>query len=218
MIDLYTWATPNGRKVSILLEELGVPYSVHAVNLGKDEQLTPDYLRINPNNKIPAIVDARTTPPATVFESGAILAYLCDTTPGGEQFFPSTTTPAARAAVLQWLFWQVAGVGPMFGRAGRFMKETQRDARWVADEFLDEVERLCRVIEGQLARTGGFLASGGYSIADMACFPWLSAAPAQVGSLRPGLFPGLPHLRSWIEVVGARPAVQRGMAVPKPPT
>ncbi|MDP2345448.1 MAG: glutathione S-transferase N-terminal domain-containing protein [Deltaproteobacteria bacterium] len=225
MIDLYTWSTPNGRKVSILLEELGVPYEVHAVNIAKDEQLGPAFLRINPNNKIPAIVDRRTTSGdgvspfkgATVFESGAILAYLCDTTPGGEKFYPSSSSsPAERAEVLQWLFWQVAGVGPMFGRAGRFLKETQHDAAWVADEFLDEVMRLSRVMDGQLERHNGMLASTGYSIADMACYPWLAGAGALVIKHRPA-FGSLKHLSAWIEVVGARPAVQRGMAIPAPP-
>ena len=216
MIDLYTWTTPNGRKASIVLEELGLPYTVHAVNLGVDEQLTPDYLRINPNNKIPAIVDRRQATPVTVFESGAILSYLADTSPGGERLFPSSSSPAARAEVSQWLMWQMAGLGPMMGRANRFHRELERDAGWVAEEFIDEVERLWRVMDGQLARTGGMLASSGYSIADIACYPWIAGGRALVVGTRPALAE-LAHLNGWIDAVGARPAVLRGMAVPATP-
>jgi GST-like protein len=217
MIDLYTWSTPNGRKVSIALEELGLPYTVHPVNLGTNEQLSPEFLAKNPNNKIPAIVDRRGQSPVTVFESGAILVHLAETSAGGNRLYPSSTSPGERAEVLQWLMWQMAGLGPMMGRANRFGKDGEREqaARWVRDEFLDEVERLWRVMDGQLQRTGQFLAAAGFSVADIACYPWIAGGKPLVEKVRPG-FGEFEHINRWLASVGARPAVQKGMTIPPP--
>lgn len=213
-IDLYTWKTPNGRKVSILLEELGVAYDVHAVAIGKDEQFTPAFLKISPNNKIPAIVDRRMSTPVSVFETGAIMAYLCDTTPGGERFWP--TSPAARAEVHQWLMWQMSGVGPFFGRTYRFLNKRAGDpdnGRWVADEFLDEATRLLKILDGQLKHTGAFMSSTGYSIADMATWTWVDGMFDLIAKERPALT-ALHAIARWRENIGARHAVAKGNAVP----
>ncbi|HEY1099175.1 MAG TPA: glutathione S-transferase N-terminal domain-containing protein [Myxococcota bacterium] len=213
-IDLYTWKTPNGRKVSILLEELGLAYDVHAVDISKDEQFAPEFLKIAPNNKIPAIVDRRHAEPVSVFETGAIMAYLCETTPGGERFWP--TTPAARAEVHQWLMWQMGGVGPFFGRTYRFLNKRPKDpenGRWVADEFLDEATRLLKVLDGQLKKTGAFMSSTGYSIADMATWTWVNGLLDVFAKERPELGQ-LEHVKRWRENVGARHAVQKGNAIP----
>jgi len=212
-IDLYTWKTPNGRKVSVLLEELGLAYTVRPVDISKDEQLAPEFLKISPNNKIPAIVDRRGTTPVSVFETGAIMAYLCETTPGGERFWP--TSPAARAEVHQWLMWQMGGVGPFFGRTYRFLNKRPKDpedGRWVADEFLDETSRLLRVLDTQLGKTGAFMSSTGYSIADMATWTWVNALVDVFIKERPEL-KNLTNIARWRENVGARHAVQKGNAV-----
>ena len=181
---------------------------------------------MNPNNKIPAIVDRRGPAPITVIESGAILVHLAETTPGGDWLVPPTSQPAARAEVMGWLMWQMAGLGPMMGRAGRFVRETKRPAEevaWVKDEFLDEVDRLWGVLEGQLQRhrdDGGFIA-GAYSAADVACYAWMAfgwgsipSPYAPLTAARPSLgrFTEIPR---WLAAVAARPAVTRGMAVPK---
>ncbi len=213
-IDLYTWKTPNGRKVTVMLEELGVPYTLHAVDIGKDEQFSPDFLKVSPNNKIPGIVDRRGAEAVSVFESGAILQHLCDTTDGGERFWPRT--PAARATVNQWLMWQMAGIGPFFGRTFRFINgraNDPADIAWVKNEFLDEVERLLRVLDGQLARTGAFMAGPSYSIADIATFPWIDGVLAKFARERPAIN-DLAHVARWRADVFARPAVQKGMTLP----
>jgi GSH-dependent disulfide-bond oxidoreductase len=224
MIELHTWSTPNGRKVSILLEELGLPYTVHAVDLGQQQQFSPSFLAISPNNKIPAIVDRRAVAgggePVRVFESGAILAYLCETTPGGEALWPSSSssaTAAARARVHQWLMWQMGGIGPFMGRAYRFLHRRPGDPddlSFVAGEFLDEVTRLLGVMDRQLADTGAFLA-GDYSIADIATFPWVQAALPVFVKARPALA-DFSHVQRWRDAIAARPAVERGMRVPQP--
>lgn len=226
MIELHTWSTPNGRKVSILLEELGLPYTVHAVDIGAQQQFSPSFLAISPNNKIPAIVDRRGVEaggePVTVFESGAILAYLCETTPGGEALWPSSSaaslsSAAARARVHQWLMWQMGGIGPFMGRAYRFLHRRPHDPEdlsFVAGEFLDEVTRLLGVMDGQLARTGAFLA-GDYSIADIATFPWVQAGLPIFTKARPALA-DFAHVQRWRDAIAARPAVERGMRVPQP--
>ena len=226
MIDLHTWGTPNGKKISIALEELGLAYTVHPVDLGKDEQRRPDFLQKNPNNKIPVIVDRRCSgAPVVVFESGAILIHLAETSAGGARLLPSSTSAAERAEVIQWLMWQMSGLAPMMGRAGRFANDKHVDddaavAR-VADEFIDEVDRLWSVLDGQLERTGHFVASCGFSVADIACYPWMAGAfagtaasrYAKVLGRRPNLH-RFTHIPRWLELVGQRAAVQKGMSVP----
>ncbi len=226
-IDLYTWGTPNGKKIPIALEELGLAYTVHPVDIGNKAQFAPDYLRLNPNNKIPALVDRRGSgAPVVVFESGAILIHLAETSAGGNRLLPSSTSPSERAEVMQWLMWQMSGLGPFMGRAGRFANDKDVDvdtgiAR-VADEFIDEVDRLWGVLDGQLERTQQFVASCGFSIADIACYPWVAAAwgataharYAKVLARRPTLS-RFTHIPRWLDLVGQRAAVQKGMTVPK---
>ncbi len=205
MIDLYTWTTPNGRKVSIMLEEVGLPYEVHAVNLQKDEQLKPEFLAINPNNKIPAIVD-RDGPdgkPYTLFESGAILMYLAEKT---GKLMPKEIR--ARYEVIQWLMFQMGGVGPMFGQANNFLRYDPQQGSYGVERFKKETARLYRVMDRRLGESA-FLA-GAYSIADIATYPWVSRYEMHRTRLE-----DFPNVKRWFDLIGARPAVQRGMAVPK---
>ena len=205
MIDLYTWATPNGRKVSIMLEEAGLPYEVHAVNLQKDEQLKPEFLAINPNNKIPAIVD-RDGPdgkPYTLFESGAILMYLAEKT---GKLMPKEIR--ARYEVIQWLMFQMGGVGPMFGQANNFLRYDPQQESYGVARFKKETARLYRVMDQHLGKHE-FLAAG-YSIADIATYPWVSRYEMHRTRLE-----DFPNVKRWFDLIGARPAVQRGMAIPK---
>ena len=204
MIQLYTWATPNGKKVSIMLEEIGLPYEVHAVNLGKGEQLKPDYLAINPNNKIPAIVDPEGPggKPLTLFESGAILMYLAEKT---GKLWPHDMRE--RYEVIQWLMFQMGGVGPMFGQANYFFKLTEK-VPYAIERFYKEALRLYRVLDKQLARQE-FLAAT-YSIADIATFPWVGRHEGHNVKLEE-----FPNVKRWFDSISNRPAVQRGMKVPK---
>ncbi len=201
-IALYYWPTPNGHKVSILLEELGVPYDLHPINIGKGEQFAPGFLKISPNNRMPAIMDPGGPGgrPISVFESGAILQYL-----GRKygRFYPAEER--ARVAVEQWLFWQVGGLGPMAGQANHFLNYTAEDLPYPRKRYTDEVNRLFGVMERQLA-TRKFLA-GAYSIADMACYSWVKS------STRFQPLDEFPHLAAWLERLGKRKAVVRGMAV-----
>jgi GST-like protein len=201
-IALYYWPTPNGHKISIMLEELGVPYQLHPVNIGKGEQFAPDFLKISPNNRMPAIVD-----PAgpggraiSVFESGAILQYL-----GRKygRFYPKDER--ARVQVDEWLFWQVGGLGPMAGQANHFLTYSQEDLPYPKKRYTDEVHRLFGVMERRLS-TRKYLA-GVYSIADMACWSWVLSASKYTK------LDEFPHLAAWKERVGARKAVQRGKAL-----
>lgn len=201
MIDLYTWTTPNGRKVSILLEELGLPYTVHAIDIGKDEQFDPAFLKISPNNKIPAIYDHDAGFP--VFESGAIMIHLAER---AGQFLP--TDPKARADVLQWLMWQMGGFGPMLGQAHFFLKYNPGIAPAAEDRFRQEAARLYGVLDRQLANAE--YVAGDYSIADMAIFPWAARHDWHQVDLRQ-----FPNVLRWYQTVAARPAVQRGYQVPK---
>lgn len=201
MIDLYTWTTPNGRKVSILLEELGIEYTVHPINISKDEQTAPDFLKISPNNKIPAIVDHDTG--VTLMESGAIMWYLAEK---HGKFLP--TDPQARANVMQWLMWQMGGLGPMAGQAHHFLHFNPGKAAYAEDRFANEVRRLYSVLETQL--TGRSFICGEYSIADMACWPWVSRYEWQGIDLA-----DYPAVRSWYQNLLARKAVQAGYHVPK---
>jgi GST-like protein len=209
MITLYTWTTPNGRKASIALEEMGLPYDVKPINIGAHEQFDPAYLAISPNNKIPAIVDHDAPGgPLTLFESGAILIHLAERS---GQFLPANG--AARAATLEWLFWQVGGIGPMFGQLGYFALRAPDKIPAVIDRFRDEAIRLLNVMEKRL-QAEPYLA-GEYSIADMATYPWVKTAMTM---MRPALGEAasqIPAIDRWLEAVGARPGVQRGMAVPE---
>ena len=203
MIDLYTSATPNGWKASITLEELAVPYEVHAISLSRQEQKQPDYLRINPNGRIPAIVDHEAGDFA-VFESGAIMIYLA------EKYGRLMPTDAkGRSRVIQWLMFQMGGIGPMQGQANVFFRYAPEKIPYAIDRYQGETRRLYTVLDGQL-RDNEYLA-GDYSIADIANWSWVSLhfwAGVPVD--------GLPHLQRWMEAIRARPAVQRGIVVPEP--
>jgi len=210
MITLYTWSTPNGRKISIMLEELGWPYEVRPVNIGKDEQFAPDFLKVSPNNKIPALVDDEAEGgPLSIFESGAILVYLADKS--GRFLAPSG---AARFKALEWLFWQVGGQGPMLGQLGFFAKRSQEKAPLAIKRFTEEADRLLGVMERRLAEAP-YLAGADYSIADMATYPWTMAATTFLSDVLSDSLATKPAIARWLKAVGERPAVQRGMAVPK---
>ena len=201
-ITLYYWSTPNGHKISIMLEELGVPYEMRAININKGEQFAPDFLKISPNNRIPAIVDpdGPGDRPISVFESGAILQYL-----GRKfgRFYPKDER--ARVQVEEWLFWQVGGLGPMTGQANHFVNYAIEDLTYPKQRYTDEVHRLFGVMNTRLA-TRKFLA-GTYSIADIACWSWVLS-----GSKYAPL-DEFPYLKAWRDRVGARPAVVRGKAL-----
>ena len=209
MIELYTHATPNGHKVSILLEELGLPYRIHLVDLMKSEQMSPAFLAINPNSKIPAIVDADGPDgqPITVWESGAILVYLAEKV--GSALLP--TALRERYATLQWLMFQMANVGPMFGQAGHFTLYSKEKVQYGIDRYTQEAKRILGVMDRQLA-SQGFLAGATYTIADIATFPWTNSALRipTIGSFEPW-----PQVMRWRAELDARPAVQRGLAQPK---
>ncbi len=202
MIDLYTAPTPNGRKISIALEEMGLPYEVHAVDLAAGEQKTPEFLAINPNGRIPAIVD-RDAGEFPVFESGAILLWLAEKS---GNFLPAE--PKARSVVLQWLFFQVGGVGPMQGQANVFYRYAEQKIPYAIERYQREVRRLFEVYDRRLAQHE-FL-GGDYSIADMATWPWIISHDWSGVSVD-----GLEHLQRWLGAINARPAVRRGMDVPK---
>jgi GST-like protein len=208
MIVLYTWTTPNGRKVPILLEELGLPYEVRPVDFGKNEQFSPEYLAISPNNKIPAIVDPDAPGgPLALFESGAILTYLADK--NGE-FLPGSGQE--RWKVMEWLHWQIGGLGPMLGQYGFFAKRASPPNPAAAERFHAEVQRLFGVLERRLAEAEYL--GGDYSIADIAAYPWMAAARGFLAEELAGALADKPNIARWMDAVGARPAVQRGMQVP----
>lgn len=201
-IDLHTWSTPNGWKIPIMLEECGLPYRVIPVNIGKGEQMAPEFLKISPNNKIPAIVDpdgpgAR---PITIFESGAILQYL-----GRKTGCLYPTDERARVAVDQWLFWQVGGFGPMLGQTHHFKIYAPEKIPYAIDRFEAEARRLYGVLDGQLAERDYI--AGDYSIADIATLTWAKFHGKQGIDLT-----GFANVRRWLDTVLARPAVQRGLA------
>ncbi len=210
MITLHTWTTPNGRKVSIMLEELGLAYDVVPVDIGSDQQFAPDFLAISPNNKIPAIVDdAAEGGPLAIFESGAILTYLAENT---GQLLP--TAPAARFAVLEWLHWQVGGLGPMLGQLGFYAVRSKEKAPLAISRFTAEADRLLHVMDKRLAAVP-FLGGQDYSIADIAAYPWTSAATSMMAEPLAATLSSVPNVHRWLETVGSRPAVTRGMQVPK---
>lgn len=198
MIDLYTWNTPNGRKVSILLEEPNVPYNVHAVDITKGEQLEAEFLTISPNNKIPAIRDNETG--VTLMESGAILIYLAEKY---GQFLPREN----RIEIYEWLMWQMAGFGPMLGQAHHFLKYNRGVSAYAEERYGEEARRLYGVLDRRLE--GRDYIIGEYTIADIACWPWVSRHEWQEIDLR-----DYPHVRKWYQRIAARPAVQRGYHVP----
>jgi GST-like protein len=204
MIDLYTWSTPNGRKVSIMLEEVGLPYQVRPIDITKGEQFSPDFVAVNPNSKIPAIVDPYGPGggPITVFESGAILIYLAEKT---GRFLPAE--PRGRIETLQWLMFQMGGIGPMFGQTHHFRRFAPEPIPYAIERYTKETRRLYGVLDARLAQAE-YLA-GAYSIADMATWPWTVRHDWQGIDLAE-----FPHVSRWSESIAARPAVQKGMAVP----
>ncbi len=207
MIDLYSWPTPNGVKVSIMLEEIGLDYKAHAIDIMKGDQFEGTFLAISPNNKIPAIVDhdgpdGPDGKDYAVFESGAILMYLAEKT---GQFMPPSM--ADRYHVIQWLMFQMGGIGPMFGQANHFRKYAPDKIEYAVDRYSKEAKRLHGVMDKRLAKHE-FLA-GDYSIADMATYPWLRSYQAYGD----GLFDEFLHVKRWYEEVEARPAVQKGLTV-----
>jgi GST-like protein len=205
MIDLYTASTPNGWKASITLEELGTPYRVHAIDLGKNVQKEPWFLEINPNGRIPAIVD-RANGDFAVFESGAIMLYLCDRD-GSGKLLPRDAK--GRSRVEQWLMFQMGGVGPMQGQANVFFRYFPEKLPGAISRYQNETRRLYTVLDGQLAKTP-YLA-GDYSIADIANYSWVRIHEWAGVSVD-----GLDHLKRWMGEIAARPAVVRGLAVPQP--
>ena len=201
MIYLYTWTTPNGGKVSIALEEMGLPYTVPPINIGKDEQFAPDFLKISPNNRIPAIVDRDSN--YSLFESGAILMYLAEKT---GQFMPKDLS--SRYRVIEWLMWQMGGIGPMLGQAHHFLKYNAGKAPYAEERYSKEAQRLYKVLNTQLE--GRHFMAGDYSIADIATWPWISRFEWQQIDLN-----NYPNVKRWYLEIAKRPAVIKGYAVPK---
>jgi GST-like protein len=204
MIEIWTWPTPNGQKVHIAVEELGIPYTIVPVAIGKGEQFKPEFLAINPNHRIPAIVDDDGPGGRfTLFESGAILIYLAEK---ASRLIP--TEPAARYTCLQWLMFQMSGVGPMFGQYNHFATYAPEKIPYAIERYKNEAQRLVRVLEKRLSQAD-YLAGRDYSIADIATFPWLrSALVRDMISLEEA-----PGVARWMETVSARPAVERGLAI-----
>lgn len=200
MIDLYTWSTPNGRKISIALEEMKLSYAVHAVDIGKNQQFTPEFLAISPSNKIPAIVDRETG--VSIFESGAILMYLGDKT---GQLYPAEAVKRIR--VHEWLMWQMSSIGPMLGRAHAFLHFNPGKAPFAEEWFATEAKRLYGVLDKLLADKDWMC--GDYSIADIATFPWIARHQWQRIDLN-----DFPNIRRWYLAMAARPAVLKGYKVP----
>ena len=210
MIELYTWTTPNGRKASIMLEEVGLPYEVHPVNIGKAEQFRPALTRIAPNSKIPAIIDNDAPGgPLSIFESGAILIYLAEKT--GRLL---ATKGPERYKALEWLNWQMGGIGPIFGQLGFFAVRAPEKAPFAANRFTEESERLLAVMDRRLAESE-FLAGPNYSIADVICYPWVFSGRTYLKPALGLILEKMSSVNRWLDAVGAREAVRKGMAVPK---
>ena len=208
MIDLYYWPTPNGWKISIMLEECALAYRFVPVNIGKGEQFTPEFLAISPNNRMPAIVDHAPEgggAPIAVFESGAILQYLAEKC---GLFLPSSLQE--RYQVLQWLMWQMGGLGPMAGQNGHFLLYAPEKIPYAIERYGKEVDRLYGVLDAQLGRTGAFVAGKDYSIADMAIFPWVRTHKAQQVDLN-----RFANIQRWYDALFERPAVKRGLDLGK---
>lgn len=206
MIDLYYWTTPNGHKLTMFLEEAGLDYRIIPVNISKGEQFAPEFLAIAPNNRIPALVDhepAGGGAPVSLFESGAMLLYLADKT---GRFIPAPAQVAARAEVLQWLFWQMGGLGPMAGQNHHFSQYAPEKIPYAIDRYVNETGRLYGVLNKRLADRP-FVAGADYSIADMAIYPWIVPHARQGQKLE-----DFPHLHRWFEAIRARPATLRAYA------
>jgi GST-like protein len=209
MIELYFAPTPNGWKISVMLEECGLPYTVFPVNITRGEQFKAKFLRLSPNGRIPAIIDLDPPSrgePIIVFESGAILRYLAEK---AGRFYPADVR--ARYNVEQWLMWQMSGLGPMLGQNGHFLLYAPEKIPYAIDRYAREARRLYSVLDAQLENPGSFIA-GDYSIADIACFPWIMTHKAQGITLD-----DFPHVKRWFAEVRARPRVQAGLAVGKRP-
>ncbi|MEN9712007.1 MAG: hypothetical protein RLY90_268 [Pseudomonadota bacterium] len=207
MIDLYYWTTPNGHKITLFLEESGLPYRIHAVNIGRGEQFDPAFLKIAPNNRIPAIVDnapAQGNDAISIFESGAILLYLADKT---GQFIPQDLR--GRTECIQWLFWQMGGLGPMAGQNHHFVQYAPEKLPYAIERYVKETSRLYGVLNKQLSDGRDYIC-GDYSIADMASYPWIVPHERQRQNL--GDFP---HLAAWFERIQHRPATQRAYDLAK---
>lgn len=205
MIELYTWGTPNGRKVSIMLEECGLPYNVHPIDIGKGDQFKPEFVAIDPNSKIPAIVDSEGPEgkPFPLFESGAILIYLSDKT---GRFMPASTS--GKYVALQWLMFQMGGVGPFFGQVHHFVRAAKVEVPYAIERYVKEKDRLYGVLDRRLGEAA-YLAGGDYTIADIATYPWVARYEWHKTDL--GQFP---NVKRWFDAISLRPAVQRGMKVP----
>jgi GST-like protein len=203
MIDLYYWTTPNGHKITMFLEEAGLDYTIHPVNIGKGEQFKPEFLAISPNNRMPAIVDHKPVDGGealSVFESGAILLYLADKT---KSFIPQDLR--GRTTVLEWLFWQMGGLGPMAGQNHHFSQYAPENIPYAINRYVNETNRLYGVMNKRLA--GNVFLGGDYSIADMAAYPWVVPYEKQGQKLE-----DFPHLKRWFETIKARPATERAYA------
>jgi GSH-dependent disulfide-bond oxidoreductase len=203
VIQLYYWPTPNGHKITLFLEEAGLPYQIHGVNIGKGEQFKPDFLKISPNNRMPAIIDdepAGGGAPISVFESGAILVYLAEKT---GKFLPKDLR--GRFEVLQWLFWQMGGLGPMAGQNHHFSQYAPEKLPYAIDRYVKETSRLYAVLDKRLADRE--FVAGAYSIADMASYPWVVPYERQSQKLE-----DFPNLKRWFEAIKARPATERAYA------
>ncbi len=205
MIDLYTWPTPNGHKIHIMLEECRLPYAVHPIDIGAGDQFAPEFLAISPSNKMPAIVDSDGPDgrPISLFESGAILVYLAGKT---GRFMPRSTR--GKYEVLQWLMWQMSGIGPMLGQAHHFRIYAPEKLPYAIDRYTKEANRLYGVLDRQLEKTGAFVAGRQYTIADIAIFPWTRSHANQGVDLAE-----YPSVKRWFDAIAARPAVQRGVKV-----
>jgi len=204
MIDLYTWPTPNGWKIHVMLEECGLEYRAHAVDIGKGEQHEPEFLAISPNNRIPAIVDQDGPggEPISIFESGAILIYLAEKT---GRFYGHDSRE--RTEINQWLMWQMGGVGPMLGQNHHFVKYAPEQIPYAQTRYINETARLYGVADKQLGKNA-YIAGADYSIADMACYGWMSLWEGQKQDIS-----NFPNVARWLDELGARPALQRGMAL-----
>jgi len=207
MITFYTWTTPNGRKPAIMLEELGWEYEARPINIGKDEQFAPDFLKVSPNNKIPAIIDHDAEGgPLSIFESGAILTYLAEKS---GRFLASSGH--ARFKALEWLHWQIGGLGPMLGQLGYFANRAPEKLPLAIGRFREESGRLFGVMNKRLEEAEYL--GGDYSIADVACYPWMMTATTMLKDPLGPALENVPAVHAWMERVGARPAVQRGMSI-----
>jgi GST-like protein len=204
MIDLYSWPTPNGHKVHIMLEETGLAYTVHPINIQKGDQFQPEFLKISPNNRIPAIVDQDGPggKPYSLFESGAILIYLAEKT---GKFLP--TEPTAKYDTLQWLMWQMGGIGPMFGQAHHFRGYAPVEIPYAVDRYTKEAGRLYGILDKRLGESA-YLAGPDYTIADIATFPWTRSIDRQGHSLD-----DFPNVKRWSDAINARPGVAKGVTV-----